>query len=348
MHSEFRLNHINYSKEELLALATDNLQNQAIPDWERALFLFIKEWFDEKKFVGIQTSGSTGKPKRIELPKTSMLQSAKNTVDFFSLNSECNALLCLPVKYIAGKMMVLRALISGMNLLTAEPKASPEIPPHTSVHFTAMTPMQLDKLFQQTKFQNPEKIILGGSPVNSILANKIADKGIQAWETYGMTETASHIALRKVNSQNYFTALNGIKLRKNDDNCLVISANYLPQQIITNDVVELIAPNKFRIIGRSDIVINSGGIKIHPEKIEHDFYTKTQIPIVISSKPNETLGEMAVMLVEQKNCFLKSALKTLLSQIENGQYIKEVVQVKEFPLTENGKIDRLELKKLLL
>ncbi|HKK67734.1 MAG TPA: AMP-binding protein, partial [Bacteroidales bacterium] len=203
-------------------LSCDDLVSQLdkgnMPEWKSQIFQFIVEWFGDESNIRQYTSGSTGAPKEVKIPKSGMLASAQNTLRFFKLQKNDTALLCLPVRYIAGKMMIVRAIVGHLNLLLSEPSGTPVIPKH-SINFTAMVPMQVHSLLTAGyHFENISKVIIGGAAIHHHLAEKIQHIKTEIYATYGMTETASHIALQKLNGpnpDNSFHVLPGYSVSKN-------------------------------------------------------------------------------------------------------------------------------------
>jgi O-succinylbenzoic acid--CoA ligase len=317
---------------------------------------FIEEWLSPNPFMGLKTSGSTGTPKIMKAEKNRMLFSASLTANYFNFQPKQNALLCLPVHYIAGKMMIVRALFSSLNLLCLPPSSDPlaSLPAGIKIDFSAMIPMQLQQGLHNEKLKQIKKILLGGGAVSSQLLNEIKDIDTEIFLGYGMTETLSHIALKKINGKNSesaFTSLPGISLKKDERGCLIISSqDLLENPIVTNDLVEFIQPKKFVWKGRFDNVINSGGIKLMPETIESKLHTLLNQRFFIAGIPDEKLGEKLVLIIEgssfadnELNIF-RGKLKQVLDKFEVP---KEVFSIDHFAETSSGKINRrLTLEKI--
>lgn len=253
-------------------------------NWESDLFSFVRHWTDASDFVEVHTSGSTGMPKVIKHTKTAMRESAARTNDFLQLESGMTALLCLSTRNIAGMMMVVRTFERDLNLLTVAPDGHPlkGIAAGTAIDFCAMVPAQVYNSLQVPEerrvLESIRHLIIGGAPVSYALHEQLKELPGSVWATFGMTETISHIALRKLNGQDAseeYTLLEGVAMETGDSAVvgaignLIIHAPYLsPEAIVTNDVVELTSPRTFRWLGRQDHVINSGGFKIFPEMVE--------------------------------------------------------------------------------
>lgn len=234
---------------------------------------FISEWHNEASFVTAVTSGSTGTPRQIRLDKEFMRASARRTNAFFSINSEARLHLPLSADYIAGKMMIIRALEANATLTCEPPSNTPSLAPQGYIDLLAVVPSQMEYLLakENTSVHN---YLIGGSAISPALRHQIAASGIAAWESYGMTETASHIAIRPVAATpEPFATLSGIYCSLGEDNNLIITMprntrNDATITITTRDVAHLIDPEHFLILGRLDNAIITGGIKVHPEQVE--------------------------------------------------------------------------------
>lgn len=341
-----QLNGAIYNRENLDKLL---VANEPKDSWQNAIYAFLQNWFDESDFILAQTSGSTGKPKDIRLKKTAMINSARMTNQFFGLDGDKTALLCLPASYIAGKMMLVRALVGSFNLITVEPKANPFENLNTKIDFAAITPYQLFHSAEILKTKAVHKIIIGGSPVTSRLEKLSESIPAELYETYGMTETCSHIALRRFNGEeksDYFTILDGVSIRQDERECLVVKAPHLLEnEIQTNDMVELMGSNSFRWLGRADSVINSGGVKIHPEQVEKKLEGIISSNYFISSLPDDVLENRTVLVIEselynvEQQEDLKRKLNSLLSKYEIP---KEIYYLSQFVYSNSNKVLRMD------
>ena len=231
----------------------------------------LSRWYDENDYIRLTSSGSTAQAKTIILQKSSIKESALRTQKYFKYNAGDNAMLCLPVKFIGGMMMLIRSILSDLKLHITPPSLSPISDLSTKFDFVPMTPSQLSSSLElnPNATNNIKSILLGGGSVNSILLERIQELDSTIYHSYGMTETMSHIAIRQLNKNNatdYFVTLDGIMIQVNAESCLEISSNYFTGVIKTNDIVELIDHNKFIWKGRKDNVINTGGVKVYPVK----------------------------------------------------------------------------------
>lgn len=294
LHPKFRLNGVPFDVSSLLKHA--DVLCHSSDSTHKDLGMFLSEWLSESKTIVLQTSGSTGDPKRITADKSKLIASAEVTIQFLNLQPQQSALLCLPIQYVGGKMMLIRAMVAGLSIDVISPTA---IPFSEGKHydFSAVTPYQL--LHSLSHLNHIGKVLVGGAPVSPSLSNAIEGSQTKVYETYGMTETFSHVALKNLSAgEDCFTALPGISFTIDND-CLVIHASHLlSKPIKTNDVVQLISDNCFVWLGRADHVINSGGIKFHPEQIEKKLSYLFNVPLIVFGVPDETLGQSLAVVFE--------------------------------------------------
>ncbi|MEN8137383.1 MAG: AMP-binding protein [Bacteroidota bacterium] len=327
------------SKEDILKKVSDNDNN-----WAKDILFFLDEWWNQEVYISAETSGSTGTPKLISLEKSKVINSAKSTGDFFGFNENNTALLCMSPKFIAGKLMIVRAIAWKMNLICIKPDSNPLelVPEDNHIDFAAMVPLQVKNSIDKINSRRVSKLIIGGGSIDSSLLENIKKSDTEIYSTYGMTESITHIALKKLNGVNpglYYKALNDVSFATDKRNCLVIDSPKVSKtKIITNDIVELIDDKTFDWLGRYDNVINSGGIKINPEKLEAILSKVISVPFFISSVKDETLGEKVILLIEgEKNII---SLKTINGLLPRYHTPKDVYYLKEFSRTESGKIQR--------
>lgn len=314
--------------------------NSEIP-WQKRIQDFLNEWNSTSAWVLSRTSGSTGTPKEIQLPKASMKMSAQMTGEFFGLRPGNSALLCMPVNFIAGKMMIVRAMELKLKLYCVEPKSSIQLDFADEIDFVPMTPMQVENSFKELR--KIKILLIGGAPLSDTLRNRLKEIPTLSFESYGMTETITHIGLKKI-SEEFFTTLKGIKLRQDERKCLVIQTPYFEEEIITNDIVELKNDSEFKWLGRFDNVINSGGIKLFPEKIEKKLKPYISEEFIITSIPDNILGQKLILVVEGA---VISNFQLPVSVLSKYETPKEIHFLKEFPRTESGKVQREKIKDLL-
>ena len=340
---------------------------------------FLAEWHNDSPTVLVHTSGSTGKPKPMLVEKRRMQASARITCRFLGLHEGDTALLCMPLDYIAGKMMVVRALTCGLRLVSVPPSSHPLATSHLSpfpsrLDFAAMVPLQVWNSLQvpeeRHRLMHIRHLIIGGGAIDQALASQLADFPHQVWSTYGMTETLSHIALRRLNgpeASDWYTPFDGVTLSLTDEGCLVISAPAVHEgPLVTNDIAELSppapaesapapadsvpapasSPRRFRILGRKDNVVCSGGIKIQIEEVERLLRPHLHVPYMITKAPDEKLGEQVVLLTESKTVGDVLALCRL--HLPKYWVPRRILSVDRLPLTETGKPARHEAERMAM
>lgn len=320
---------------------------------------FLAEWFNETDTVKVHTSGSTGTPKELWVEKRRMMESARLTVNFLDLQPKDTALLCMPLQYIAGKMVVVRSLVAGLNLLPVTPCSRPLQYLETAPDFAAMVPLQV-----YTSIQNPRDkellrqirhLIIGGGAIDRTLGEELRDFPHAVWSTYGMTETLSHIALRRLNgpeATDWYTPFNDVQISLSPEGTLTIDAPQVcPLSLVTNDLTEFNDRGQFRILGRRDNTINTGGVKVQTEEIEAQLKPLTELPFAITSVPDPKLGERIVILIQtsggqqlQPEEFAQ--LTEAISHLPRYWQPRQVIPVPELPLTGTGKPDRAEAKRI--
>ncbi|MFN7775615.1 AMP-binding protein, partial [Flavobacterium sp.] len=295
VHNQFKLNGFHLDRDDLCRVAYSFIKEGE--DFEKPVGEFLLDWFDEKPYIEMQTSGSTGLPKIIQVDKQAMVHSALATGDFFDLKPGDRALQCLPVKYVAGKMMLIRSIVLGLDLDYVAPTSHPMERLEDKYDFAAMVPLQAQCSIP--KLTQIKKLIVGGARINAVLEQQLMQLPTQVFETYGMTETITHIAAKRV-GEKAFTVLPHVTISYDERNCLVIHAPHIiaEETVVTNDLVELVNENQFVFLGRIDNVINSGGVKILPEQVEHKLDGKLDRRFFISSEEDTELGDKVVLIVE--------------------------------------------------
>ena len=300
-HKKFQLNSISF-------LSIDELLNYT-KGFSEEIHQFLDSWFSKSDLIIVKTSGSTGKPKPIFLKKEFVINSAKATGNYFKLQESTSALLCLPIEYIAGKLMLIRALTLGWKLDVIDANSNPIEKVEKYYDFSAMVPLQLENSL--TKIHLIKKLIVGGGVVSNALQEKLQTLSTDVFATYGMTETITHIAVKKLNNfesllggitkKSFYQTLPNVTIYKDDRNCLVIDVPKVAEEtIFTNDVIQLVSNDQFEWLGRFDNVINSGGIKLHPEKIEEKLAKIITNRSCVIGIPDEKMGEKLVLIVEGK------------------------------------------------
>jgi O-succinylbenzoic acid--CoA ligase len=339
VHNQFKLNGFHLNREDLCRVAYSFIKEG--DDFEKPVGDFILDWFDSKSYIEVKTSGTTGDQKTIQISKQAMVNSAIATGDFFDIHSGDKVLHCLPVKYIAGKMMLIRAMILGLDTDFVAPSSHPlDDTDAEKYDFVAMVPLQAKHSLKQLK--RVKKLIVGGAKMEKTLENSLLKLSTEVYETYGMTETITHIAARKI-GEKAFAVLPKVTISYDDRNCLVIYATDISDEVIfTNDLVELINENQFIFLGRIDNVINSGGIKFIPESIEEKLSGKIEPRFFIAGKQDKELGEKVVLVIEGDSIDIDAAIFDGLDKYEKP---KETLFIPKFKETENGKVLRKETLK---
>ncbi|MCL6266129.1 AMP-binding protein [Flagellimonas myxillae] len=366
IHPNFNLNGIHYGFDELLEVGY-SLVKEGDP-FEQSLGDFLVEWGMQTATVMVRTSGSTGAPKAILLKKEHMINSALASGEYFNLQPGDKALLCLPCTGIAGKMMLVRAMVLGLALDYVEASSLPLSGTQKIYDFTAMVPLQVEKSLNQ--LPQVKTLIIGGAPVSSGLREKLQAVSTQCYETYGMTETITHVAVKSMQNsklkiensnnpiveqsnnravqQSNFTALPNITFSKDNRGCLVVDAPKISDKpVVTNDIVVLHSETEFQWLGRFDSVINSGGVKLIPEQIEQKIAPLVAARFFVVGIPDETLGQKLVLVIEGEETDSSELLQQIksLKDLDKYEVPKDIFFLSSFKETASGKVDRLETLK---
>jgi len=309
---------------------------------------FINEWQSPSDHLIVNTSGSTGNPKEIKLLKQHIKASAKATVNFFNLKKDDTLLVTLSPDYIAGKMMLIRAIEHQLKIVVAPFSGNPltnEIP--FPISFAAFVPYQVQQILanpiSKKRYEAINKVIIGGAKINLTLEKELQQLSNANFATFGMTETISHIALRNITKDEpHYTTLQNIKVSLSDKNCLIINApNINPSTIITTDNVKIINDSQFIWLGRSDLIINSGGIKFNPESIEQKI--EAEIPnhrFYITSEPCDILGEKIILIIEAGVLDIDRLKLNLQKRLTKYELPKSIYLTSQFKETPTQKIIR--------
>ena len=334
---------------------------------------FLEEWNGDSPYVEVKTSGSTGEPKRMLVEKQRMRASARITCDFLGLKAGDTALLCMSLDYIAGKMMVVRAIERNLRLIVVEPSGHPLVKQGNDFTFAAMVPMQVYNSLQvpeeRERLKQIKHLIIGGGAIDEAMAKELKTFPNHVWSTYGMTETLSHIALRRLSgpeASEWYTPFPSVGVSLNEEGCLVIDApEVCKERLVTNDIAELATQRgqslmcsvnsahegqspcvtnvPFRILGRRDNVICSGGIKIQAEEVERMLKAHLRVPYLISKRPDKKFGEVVVLLTEGD---VEEAKRVCEAVLPKYQRPKAYIHVSEIPLTETKKPARRQAEVL--
>ena len=323
--------------------------------FEQKTFEFITHWMQGKDSFIQHTSGSTGTPKPIMITRSQMIASARMSINALGLKEGFTSLLCISPDYIGGKMMLVRSFIAGMKIVACTPSANPfsKLTVRDRIDFAAMVPYQIQEILlsdERSRFNEIKTVIIGGAPIDTTTEKKLHDYSCVFYSTYGMTETISHIALQQLNGNNasgLYRTLPGIRIYTDERGCLVIEWDHLSRQIVTNDLVEIVGREEFRWIGRWDNIINTGGVKVSPEKVEsvvREIFSKLQIlnSFFVGSVADVKLGRKIILFIEGQltNEMIHLIGQEIARRVTKHEAPKEIVLIKSFILTENGKINR--------
>lgn len=355
IHPQFKLQGFHYSLHELNDVAYSLIKEGDRE--ERLIGDFLMDWISPHDTLVVRTSGSTGAPKSISLSKQAMVNSALSTGSYFGIGERSTALLCLSASSIAAKMMLVRAMVLGLSLDMVTPSSTPLKGLDKSYDLCSMAPLQLEKSLRNLSAIGT--LLVGGAPISQELKKKIGRTQTRIYETYGMTETCSHIAVRNLTDDKgdvqegiseHFHTLPGISVSADKRGCLVIHAPELGiDALATNDLVNLISHTEFEWIGRWDNVINSGGVKLIPEQIEEKLKSLIKGRFIVTAGPDNSLGEKVILVVEGEvekgEIFKKLDSTSLLDKYERP---KEMYSLVEFPLTKSGKLDRKAIRERVL
>jgi O-succinylbenzoic acid--CoA ligase len=337
IHNRFKLNGIHISREEMFYVAYCFIKEGR--PFEQHIGTFLLDWFDEKSYIELTTSGTTGEPKVIRIEKQAMLDSALATGDYLGLQPGDTMLHCLPTNFVAGKMMWVRSFILGLEMKFVEPNSNPLDKMDECFDFCAMVPLQAKNSLDKLKQKKIKKLIIGGVRVHKALEKELVKLPMEIYETYGMTETITHIAAKRIGEE-AFTVLPNVTVSSDERYCLVIKAKKISKKpIITNDIVKLISDKQFIWEGRIDNVINSGGVKLMPEQIENKLSTRIPRRYFIFGQQDENLGQKVVLYVEGEPMTIEDAVFDVLHKFEIP---KEIVFIPKFKETATGKIMRSE------
>jgi O-succinylbenzoic acid--CoA ligase len=341
IHNRFLFNGFSYDREGLKQVAYSFIKEG--DRYEQYMGDFLMDWLDHSETIDLVTSGTTASPKRIRFHKQALVNSAIATGEFFNVSVGDRALHCLPSNFIAGKMMLIRALILGLSLDLISPSRSPFHKNDKSYDFVAMTPMQafhsLDKMNQI------KTLIVGGAFVSKSLQQALLKTKVNAFETYGMTETLSHIAVRTMKDPtSEFRCLPHVAISQDDRGCLIASSELLQvDQFVTNDAIEILDKECFHLIGRVDEVINSGGLKLHPQQIERKLSELLSTHFFIGGINDKELGEKVVLALRySKTLNVQSIIDKIKSfdRLESYEFPKTILVLPDFVETDSGKIKR--------
>jgi O-succinylbenzoic acid--CoA ligase len=342
------------SEQQIIALAEKKLP-LATEEWEQHIWQFLIHWYNNSSHsIEVFSSGSTGAPKAIWHSKQAMTMHASMTCETLQLPKGITAWLCLPANKIGGMMMLVRSIVNRMDLFCSKPTSSPFncLEENHGIDFTALTPMQMKSTEKDyalyLKMNRIKNILLGGEAVSAGLIKHLHAAENNIYSTFGMTETISHIALKKINgihSDKHYKTLKGITVSSDSRNCLVVNAPDIGiHQLITNDLAAVVNATEFDWLGRIDHIINTGGIKIVPEVVEQKLLPFIDVPFFIAGLPDETTGEKVVLVLETLTISKaeKQKLYECFKVLNKYEIPRAILITAEFLKTATGKIKRAE------
>lgn len=339
-----------YTAEELEIHCGRRIKESALPEWERKIHEFMIRFLDKNESIEQYSSGTTGTPKKIILSKKALVASALNTVNRLGLKGGDKALLCLSADYIAGKMMIVRSLVAGLNLYWEEPSSSPDLDRYEQIDFSAMVPLQVYGCREAGSLGKIGNLLIGGAEMRRDFREELKKFETNIYETFGMAETCSHIALRKISGASpdeAFEVLPGVNVSVDDRSCIVIKTSYLDAEITTNDIIDLVDPEHFIWRGRADNLINTGGIKVCPEELESIITELTGFDCAVTARPDEELGERIILIIESAGTFDRElTLRVLKENLSPYLVPKDCVSVEYLPRNNSYKIDRNALSRI--
>ncbi len=307
---------------------------------------FIEKWFDESPYLTAHTSGSTGRPKPISLLKSDMKASAMSTNRFFRITEKSRLLCPLSADYIAGKMMIVRAIVAGAQLWMEAPSNTPVHSDYGQVDLIAVVPSQVPHILSNPCiFNNIKYTLIGGAQLSTDLSRRIVEAKINAYVSYGMTETCSHVALRKVDDspEGIYEAMPDIYFTKDSRGCLIVRSDSRSfKELRTNDIVNLSDERHFSWKGRIDNVINSGGIKVYPEEIEMQLHPIVPhgIEFYVAGCSDEKWGEVPAIILSTEVDDMDKLLADARNRVKSKAQRPVRIIVSDIRHTLSGKIIR--------
>lgn len=348
MNNYFHINGIRYDAPRIM----EEIINHP-PEWKLKGLEFMIQMLDPSNApVSFFTSGTTGTPKQMVFTKSQILYSAKNSCKFLGIDHNSKLYLCLPADKVAGRLMMVRALVSGAQLIWEEPVLHP-LKNDGLVDMAAFTPAQVSAILASDAskkiLEKIKTVIIGGGEISVTLENELKKLSNRIYATYGMTETLTHVAMRKIGEDEYHSVYEEAHFTVNQNHCLEIFLPFISKEkLITNDQVELLSPVSFRWKGRYDHVINSGGVKLHPEEMEKILIQAQILPsggFYITSQPDEKFGEspVIVLLTEHTPADVAAFLTKVNGLLKKHEHVKAIHIFNKFEYTDSGKLKRTKI-----
>jgi O-succinylbenzoic acid--CoA ligase len=326
-----------------------NLDKAILDEIDPEIHKLLSFWKSKENKISVYTSGSTGSPKKINIYKNQMVASAKNTLGYFEIKDNSTFLSCLPLKYIGGKMILIRAILSKSKIVLCKPTVNPINELDTEIDFIALTPLQLNSLLEKKNiFKKIKLAIVGGGLVSKNVISKIQNLTTNCFQTYGMTETISHIALRNLkncNGKTPYKCINDVEVGTNNKNQLIINSKELEiKNLVTNDKVKILSTKEFLFLNRTDNIINSGGLKINPEEVENKILKSLgDNNFFVDKIKNDKFGE-EIILIALKKIKIDLLIQSIKLLKDKKIHPKKIYIVDKFIFNDNQKIDKLKSK----
>ena len=330
-----------------------NLDKAILDEIDPEIHKLLSFWKSRENRISVFTSGSTGSPKKVNIYKNQMIASAKNTLGYFEIKDNSTFLSCLPVKYIGGKMILIRAILSKSKIVLCKPSINPINELDTEIDFIALTPLQLNSFLEKKKmFKKIKLAIIGGGLISKNLISKIQNLTTNCFQTYGMTETISHIALRNLKNctdKTPYKCLQDVEVRANNKNQLIINSKVLEiENLLTNDKVKILNNKEFLFLNRTDNIINSGGLKINPEEVENKILKSLgDNNFFVDKIKNDKFGE-EIILIALKKIKINLLIDSIKLLKDKKVQPKKIYIVDKFIFNDNQKIDKLKSKNYAL
>jgi len=349
---------IHFEASTYVLRAGHSIDLNSCSKFEEDILVFCQQYLDGQSEFVFSTSGSTGAPKTIRVSREHLAISAQNTLNYLNIQSESAALLCINPQFTGGRMMLVRAIERKMDIWVQNPSGLPDLKGDQEYDLVAMVPPQVKNLINQEggaeQLTKCKHLLIGGAPMDGALEAKLRTIPTAIYHTFGMTETLSHFALKPLSGANASTSyqlLPGYSITQNEHQCLVVSGPVTDGKVITtHDVVEILDDQRFIWLGRSDQIINSGGFKIYPQKVESSFQKLFDAPCHLLARKDRQWGQQAVLMVESTTLTpekIKSLQQELGKHLHPYEVPKKIVPIAQFPRTPNGKTDLAALRQHL-
>ena len=325
-----------------------SFEENIFSEFEIQVINFVKKWSSKNDLMEFVTSGSTGPSKVITISKDKMKYSAITTMNSIDPKKTIkNAIVCINPAFIGGAMLLVRAIIHHMNIYLVNPSSTPDIP-RVRNSMISLVPMQVINLLEKSgnHLSHLALLLIGGAPLPDRYQDNLQHLNAKVYQTYGMTETISHIALKDIKKNEGYQVIGDAEIKTNEHSCLLIKGTITNHQwLATNDIVTVKAENRFEVVGRADLIINSGGFKVNPESIESSIQDLIEVPILIVPKEDQYLGQKVVLLLENDDELTID--QTIFDHLHPYEKPKEIHCIPAFKYTKSGKIDRFATAKLI-